>query len=60
MLIPVKSDEKEDMRAGKVLILSQWLVEGENEDEDLALVLCMECVPPSNEADEALRCLWPL
>lgn len=51
------SDGKEELSAGKVLLLCRCLVSRESEGKEPAIVRYMECVPCLDEMHEALRCM---
>lgn len=54
MLTQKESDDKEETRTGKVLLLFQSSMKGENEGKELVFVKYMECAPLLGEVSETL------
>lgn len=52
-----KKDGREELSAGRVLLQSRCLAEGESAGNGLATVRYMECLAPPNEVSEQLKCL---
>lgn len=50
-----ESDGKEEMWAGKVVLLARCLLKEESEGDKLTFVWYMEFASPLNETNEALR-----
>lgn len=59
MLIQEKTDEGEEVKAGKVLLLFRCSVKGESDRDELAFVRYMKCVTYLDAKDEVLKCSCP-